>query len=243
MELLRNLFHKMKFYYSINWVKTLYFNFKKFPFSIALKLPVYFYGSVKLKNISGKVIFKAPIKSGMIGFGQPYELITRSKGTAEFSLEGKMILNGHVQFGKDYLIHVAQNATLEMGNMSSLGHSGKIMCYDKITFGDFARIGYESQLLDSTAHQMINTVSGEIYPLTAPIRLGNYNYISNRVTILSKTITSDYCTIASNTLCNKDYTSLGENILIGGIPAKLIKKNISRDWEGEKEDLMKWLII
>ena len=60
---------------------------------------------------------------------------------------------------------------------------------------------------------------------------------------MQKTSTPNYCTIASNTLCNKDYTALGENILIGGIPAKLLKENISRDWEGEKAGLNKYLII
>lgn len=243
MGMLRNLYQKIQFYCSINWTKTLYFNFKKFPFSLAKKLPIYFYGSVKLKNISGEIILNAPIKSGMIGFGQPYEIISRSKGIAEFNLEGKMIFNGHVQFGKDYLVHVGPNAILAMGNMSSLGHSGKIICFDKITLGDFARIGYESQLSDTTVHQMIDTVSGEKYPFTAPIKLGNYNYISNRVTILSNTNTPDFCTIASNSLCTKDYTSFGQNVLIGGIPAKLLKSNIARDWQGEMSQLEQWLKV
>ncbi len=243
MGLLRDFYQKLKFYYSVNWSKTLYFNFMKFPFSTAQKLPVYFYGSVKLKNISGTITINAPIKAGMIGFGQSYEIITCSKGTAEFYLEGKMIFNGYVQFGKDYLIHVAQNATLEMGNMSSLGNSGKIICFHKITLGDFARIGYESQLSDTTVHQMINTVTKEKLPLTAPIRIGNYNYISNRVTILSNTSTPDFCTIASNSLCTKDYCSLGNHILIGGVPAQFLKDNISRDWEGEMKQLENWLQV
>lgn len=243
MGLLRNLYQKMQFYYSINWTKTVYFNFKKFPFLIAQKLPVYFYGSAKLKNISGEIHINAPLKSGMIGFGQPYEIISHSKGTAEFNLEGNIIFNGYVQFGKDYFIHVAKGATLEMGNMASLGHSGKIICYNKITFGDYARVGYESQLCDTTVHQMIDTVTGEKYPLTGSINLGNYNYISNRVTILSKTITPNFCSVASNSLCSKDYSSLGQNILIGGIPANLIRNNISRDWEGEMGELEKWLKI
>ena len=73
--------------------------------------------------------------------------------------------------------------------------------------------------------------------------LNYYNFVSNRVTIMQKTITPKNCTIASNTLCNKDYTTFGENILIGGIPAKLLKENISRDWEGERENLERNLII
>jgi hypothetical protein len=61
--------------------------------------------------------------------------------------------------------------------------------------------------------------------------------------IMSKTKTNNYCTVASNSLCNKDYTGLGLNILIGGIPAKFIKDSISRDWEGEEKLLEGQLIV
>ena len=57
------------------------------------------------------------------------------------------------------------------------------------------------------------------------------------------TVTPNYCVVASNSVVNKDYTPLGNNILLGGIPAKLIKKNYSRDWEGEKELLEDFLIL
>jgi hypothetical protein len=60
---------------------------------------------------------------------------------------------------------------------------------------------------------------------------------------MKNTQTPVNCIIASNSLINKDYTTLGENILIGGIPAKLLKENISRDWEGERENLERNLII
>jgi hypothetical protein len=63
------------------------------------------------------------------------------------------------------------------------------------------------------------------------------------VTVLQGTKTPDFCTIASNSLCNADYTSFGSNILIGGIPTKFIKDSISRDWEGEKAALDAYLII
>ena len=179
----------------------------------------------------------------MIGFGQRYELVSQSKKTAQLVLEGTFVCKGHVQFGIDYFIYVAKDAYLEMGHLSSMASNGKIICKEKIVLGNFARIGSEAQLIDTNFHTMFHTETGEKYPMNAPIELGNYNFVSNRVTIMQKTITPDNCTIASNTLCNKDYTSLGENILIGGIPAKLLKENISRDWEGEKERLEKYLII
>lgn len=60
---------------------------------------------------------------------------------------------------------------------------------------------------------------------------------------MKNTKTPINCIVASNSLINKDYTQFGENILIGGMPAKLIKENIVRDWEGEHENLEKYLIV
>lgn len=179
----------------------------------------------------------------MIGFGQPYEFISRSRGIAELMLNGTFVFKGHVQFGIDYFIHIASGAYCEFGHLASLANRGKIICKDRIVLGECARIGSESQLIDTNFHQMINTETGEKYPMTAPIELGSYNFISNRVSIMQQTKTPDYCTIASNTLCNKDYTQLGNNILIGGIPAKLLGRNISRDWQGEREAMDRNLIV
>lgn len=240
---LRLIYHRFKFYYSVNWTKTLYFNFKKFPFAIAKKLPVFFYGKVKFTAITGKIKIDAPIRRGMIGFGQPYEMNTIHKGIAEVNIAGTLIFKGHVQFGKDYFVYIMTNAYCEFGHMSSLASSGKLICTDQIILGNYARFGSECQLIDTNFHQMIDTKSGEIYEITSPIQIGNYNFISNRVSIMKGTKTPDYCTVASNSLCTKNYNSWGNNILIGGIPAKLIRNNISRDWQGECKELDAYLTI
>lgn len=241
MDIIGKLYQKLKFYFSINWTKTIYFNFKKFPFKTAVKFPVYFYGKVRFQNIEGKIIIDAPIKSRMIGFGVQYESNTCSKGIAEIFLQGTVKFKGHVQIGKDYFIYVSKNAYLEMGHMASLGSSGKIICNNRIVMGTFARVGFESQIMDSNFHQMLDTLTGEKFEKTAPITIGNFNYIGNRVTILSKTVTPNNCTISSSSFCSNDYSLLGENVLIGGIPAKLLRKNISRDWENEVPWLLKVL--
>ena len=158
-------------------------------------------------------------------------------------MEGQFLVNGHIQFGKDYFVYIKKGAQLQMGHMASLASQGKIICTNSISLGSWARIGSESQLMDTNFHQMIDTTTNEKIHTTNSITIGNYNFFSNRVSIMSNTITPDFCTIASNSLTNKNYTFLGRNTLIGGLPAKLIKENISRDWEGERESLEKNLII
>jgi len=234
---------KIQFYRSINWIKTLYFNYKKFPFAIAKKLPVYFYGPVKFQDISGEIIIDAPIKRGMIGFGQQYEFNTVHKGFSEIKLAGKIVFKGHAPIGKDYFIFVGKDAVLHYGHMSTLASGSKIICTNSIIIGNYVQTGADTQITDSNFHPMMNTVTKEVYAINGKVQLGNFNFTGGRVTIMKGTKTPDCCTIASNSLCNNDYTTLGENILIGGMPAKLLKTNISRDWAGEMADMDRWLIV
>jgi acetyltransferase-like isoleucine patch superfamily enzyme len=239
----RSFYHKLKFYYSVNWSKTLYFNFKKFPFETAKKLPVFFYGKVKFTSIIGEIQIEGKIQKGMIGFGQPYELNKAHKGIAELFVLGKLIFKGKFQFGKDCFVFVGENAVCELGNMASMASSGKLICTEKIVLGNYARFGSEAQIIDTNFHDLIDTQTREKLQKSAPIFIGNYNFVSNRVSVLKGTQTPDFCTIASNSLCTKDYKDLGENILIGGVPAKLIRNNISRDWQGEKQQLDDFLTV
>jgi acetyltransferase-like isoleucine patch superfamily enzyme len=218
-----------------------YFNFKKFPFGVAIKLPVFFYGKVKFHDLTGEMILKGPIKRGMIGFGQSFELFKKEQGIAEIYLAGTLVCNGNAHFGKDYLVFIGSKAYCELGDMFAFGSRGKLLCYDKIVFGEYVRVGFESQVIDSNFHPLLDLKTGKTRPLTSPIQIGSYNWVGNRTSIMPKTITPDYCIMASNSLCNKDYSALGNTILIGGIPAKLIAENISRDWDGEKEQLREWM--
>ena len=209
------------------------------PFSSAKKLPVIFYGPVRFNSLRGKLIIDAPIKRGMIGFGQRFEMIRKHKGHAELTLNGTLAFKGHAHIGKDCFLHIADNAYCEFGFMGCLGSDVKLICTQKVIIGNWAGIGYECQISDSNYHPMKNIKTGEYYPLNKPIKIGDYNSFTNRISIMSGTVTPNNCVVASNSVCNKDYSTLGEFILIGGIPAKLIKDNYARDWELEKERLLR----
>jgi acetyltransferase-like isoleucine patch superfamily enzyme len=231
---------KIVFFFSVNWIKTIYFNYKMLPYDQAKKLPFYFYGKVKFANLSGKVIIDSSIKTAMIGFGKKFETTTLAKGVAKLHIEGELVFKGYVHIGNDYLLYVGKDAYCEFGNMSGLGSDVKLICNHKIQLGQWTGVAYESQLMDSNSHPMMNTKTGEYYDMVGPIVLGDYNAISNRVSIMANTITANNCVIASNSLLNKDYSSFGEEVLLGGMPAKVLKTNFARDWEGEKENLKKW---
>lgn len=239
----QKVYLKVLNFFQVNWIKTLYVNFKMFSFSEAVKLPVVIFGKCSLVNLSGKIKFESSVKFGMLGLGQRYEVFKIDAGVAELNIQGNLILKDRAQFGYDYKIFIGKNAELRIGNMSSMASGAKVICTKKIVLGDFCRMGSECQLIDTNFHDLKNPLTNEIAIRNNEIHLGSFNFISNRVSIMGKTNTGDHVTIASNTLLNKNYTSLGEHILIGGIPARKIKDNISRDWETEKEALLDYLTI
>lgn len=242
MSGLKKFYHKLRFACTVNWYKTLLFNFKKFPFSIAKKLPVFFYGRVKFKSIKGDVIIKGSVKRGMIAFGLSYEMNSKRINIAELALYGTLIFEGYTQIGKDVFLYIGKNAQCEFAAMTGIASRSQVFCTHHIRLGYYTRVGDHCKISDNDFHQMINPLSKEKYVMKKAVKLGQYNYIGSHVSIGKGTETPDYCTVASQSLCTKDYKNLGENILIGGIPAKLLKENISRDWEGE-DQMMRTLIL
>ena len=55
------IYYKIKRWTKVNWTKTIYFNFSKFPLETAKKLPVFFYGKVSFQSIKAAIV--NPIKS------------------------------------------------------------------------------------------------------------------------------------------------------------------------------------
>jgi acetyltransferase-like isoleucine patch superfamily enzyme len=242
MTPLRKLRKRWKAFWYVNWIKTYYFNLKMFPFKTAMKLPVYIYGNYKLTNLCGKIRIDAPIKKGMIGFGHPFEVRTRSSGLGEIVIAGTLVFKGNVHIERDVYFQVGYDAYCEIGNFSSLGSQVIFICRERIVLGDYVRVTYQTQVLDSIFHQLIDLKTNTKKPKTAPVELGSYNWVGNRSTIMKGTKTSDYTTIGSNSLCNKDYSGLGNHIVIGGVPAKLLQTEVTRDWEGEQHILDSLLV-
>jgi len=247
MSKLRQVFNKIKnkihWCFKINWIKTWYFNISFFSLKDALKLPVLIFGPCKLTSLKGNFVFNVPIETGIITFGHPFEIFKKPAFGSEIIVDGTWTVNGAICFGIDTKLYIEKNANFEHGAWCTVSTMSKIYCSKYITFGDFVQIGDESMVLDTNFHDLYDLEKKINLPKSGSIHLGSYIYIGLRTTIKSGTIIQDHAMVASNSLCNKDYTSLGSNVLIGGIPAKFIKSGISRDWESEKEQLKNYLTI
>lgn len=234
---------RFKHFSSISWYQTLKINFRAFAFKEASLLPIIVYRGFKIVKFNGKIILKTKAKFGLIGFGQPYEIFKRKRNCGEAIINGLLEINGSVQFGLDTKLFIKENAVLKLGHINSFASRTEIICFKSISIGNWVQFGNDCLITDTNFHELKDLSTQTKLAMNKDITIGSYNFVGARSTIKGNTTTADNCLVGTNSLLNKNYFSLGENIILGGIPAKLIKENIVRDWETEKENLENYLTI
>ena len=182
-----------------NWPAILYFNFKMLPFKQAIHLPFDFYHRVRFNNLSGK------------------------RQCSVITLRGYMELGYGIEFGTGISLVIDKDARFVLGNKVRLGANSKIYCTKQIEMGDEIDFSWECQIFDTNFHYIKNVETGKIYPIDSPIKIGSYVWFGNRVNVMKGTVIPDNTIVASNSLCNKNYSEVGEYVLLAGSPA-LIKK-------------------
>jgi acetyltransferase-like isoleucine patch superfamily enzyme len=212
----------------LNISKTIYFNFKVFPWHTAIQLPVYFFGPVKFASLKGAVIIKSDvIKRGMVRFGCREENIIATGEPSRLSIEGELIFKGESKFAHAIQILIWTKGQLTIGDNSWIGSFTKIVAFRSIEIGNNFLASWECQVFDTDFHFIENTKTGTIADTSGTVIVGENVWLGSRSTILKNTIIPAYCIIASGSLCNKDYSaSCPPGSVIGGMPAKFIKEGV-----------------
>ena len=102
-----------------NLLKTLYFNFKVFEFSVAKKIPVFLYGSIGFEGVHRGCVSLTKVKTGCvkIGGGWHTEMFGYSNRFKSFvCIKGKLELGEDVVMLQGVLISISKGAVLRIGN-------------------------------------------------------------------------------------------------------------------------------
>lgn len=111
---------------------------------------------------------------------------------------------------------------LKMMNRSSLGEKCWIYAMAPINIGSFSCIGKDVYLLTGSHDIEKNTFD----LITRPITIGDGCWIATASTILPGISIGDYSVVAAGSVVCK---SVDDNTVVGGNPARFIKKRIIRD--------------
>ncbi len=227
-------------FWKINWIKTLWFNFKILPFNQALKCPIIIAYNTKIKSI-GNIIFTNDIYTGMVSLG--VIRLSSFETTAIpliFNNKGTLNIGGRLKIHPGSVISIVKNATMTTGDRVGFGAGSKIICRKSITLGNDVRCSWNVQILDSDFHFLYNIEKDKYYPRTKDIVIGNNIFVGNGCTIGKGTILPDGCVVSCISKVSGDFTKQSENLLIAGNPAIVIKKgvNISSGWFPEEEKII-----
>ena len=120
-------------------------------------------------------------------------------------------------------IYVNKNAKLIIGS-GFINHNLNMSCFERIEIGEKVSISENLTIRDSDNHTILYGEGKSI--MTQPIKIGNNVWIGINVTILKGVEIGDNVIVAAGSVVNKSFPN---NVLIAGVPAKIINKNVK--WE------------
>lgn len=206
----------------INWIKTIWFNFKALPFKQAIKFPFVLGYHTRIKKV-GVIKAEGYISPFMISFGLIRLNTDSTSERVVFSNKGTVIFHGRAKFHSGAKINVRDGGVLSFGERDSIGSCTKIVCTRKISLGRDFQISWEGQLFDTDFHFLTNMSTGKIYPREKPIIIGNEVFIGNRCTIGKGTTLPDGATVSCCSKVSGDFSKDGDYPLIVGNPATIVK--------------------
>ena len=167
----------------------------------------------------------------MMGVIRLPALETYSEPTV-FTNKGTFIVKGNVKFHPGVKFCIGKNATMTVGNHVGFGANAKIVCSKSITIGNDVRVSWSSQIFDTDFHFLYNIEKDKYYPNTKPITIGDNVFIGNNCTLAKGTVLPNGCGVSCVSKTAGDFTKDGENLLISGNPAVIVKKgvNFSSGW-------------
>ena len=229
------------FCHCFNPLYTLYFNLVFFPFKQAIKMPVFVYGWPKLFSQSGSFECEGKCRPGMLRLNVSFsEGPQYSGGNSEFLIYGKVILRNFndkeiCEIGSGCRFSAFPNSEVVIYGNSKIANYCNITIYSKLTIGTVSRIAHRCQIIDSNYHYIADFVKGRVKRLATPIYIGDYCWVCNSTTVTGGAIIPKRTIVGSNSLVNKDMSSIPEGSIIGGAPAKLITSGSYRVENGELE--------
>jgi len=130
----------------------------------------------------------------------------------------KLIVTGGFKIYTGFHISISKGATLKLGS-GYINNRVTIDCYNSISIGDGVIISKGVTIRDSDNHYINGNLEN-----SAPIVIEDNVWIGLNVTILKGVKIENGSVIAAGSVVTKD---VKRNTLVGGVPARVIKENIT----------------
>jgi len=204
---------------------TFYFNFTYFKFQDAIKLPVLVSKNTILKAIKGSVIIDGPLYYGRVIIGGGHVgIFDKRRSKTMWEVSGTVNFKGKAYIGHGSKIVVIRGGELILGDRFSITAETSIIAAKKIEFGNSCLLSWDILIMDSDAHTISNNL-GEIINAPKEIIFGDGVWMGCRCTVLKGAIIPNGAVVGAGSIVSRELDK--EQTLYAGVPAKLLKENIS----------------
>ena len=215
MKYIRLIFYK---FYS------LLFCLRYLPFGQALHIPVLIHPSVRVKMRRGGISFQGSLRSSMLVIGFP-GTTGQSNCRTLISIErgGRFVVSENVQMARGTRVVIGHRGMLQIGRHFWCNGDCYFHCTTKISIGDDNMYGWGISFNTSDGHHVYD--NGQQKPMEGNITIGNHVWIASNCHVAKNTVIAENCVVAQNSLVNRTFVKT--ECLIGGIPAKVIKEDVT----------------
>lgn len=215
----------MRNYLQYITLNTLRFNFHYFPFSTAIRFPVFVSRQTKLSFRRGEVVLNS-VKTGVvkIGFGG-VGIFDRSRSRTIWEVAGKVIFHGKCNMGHGSRVSVNKTGVLEFGDKFVISAESAIVCSKHISFGDGCLLSWDILVMDTDFHNIYSS-DGTCVNAPAEIIIGDNVWVGCRATIMKGVVIAPGSIIGAGAVITKSCSS--SNSIYAG-HNKFIKTDVR--WE------------
>lgn len=186
---------------------------------------------LRLRNSPAKILIfpkmHCKVQRNAVVDGRGYFLLgKRWEGSAYMPSEFKLMSGASLTLNGIFLIHTGCSISVNSGGRLVVGsgyasNNVTIDCFERVVIGQGVAISKGVTIRDSDSH----AINGK-NPVSAPITIGNHVWIGLNATILKGVSIGDGAVVAAGAMVTRDVPA---NALVGGVPAKVIKSNVTWD--------------
>lgn len=205
--------------YALSVPKSLYVSYRLVGGKYFYKLPIMVRFNTKLLSLRGHVKLIGGGKFGGLkfGFGE-VGIFDKAYERTVLQIEGTIRLEGKAYIGHGSRVVVGSEGILTLGDHFISTAAMNLICWKDITFGHDVTISWNTLIMDTDFHEIVNMETGIAYEKTKPIIIGNNVWLCTRSVILKGSVIPNGCIVGAGALVSKQFNN--ENTIIAGNPAK-----------------------
>ena len=237
LNVLTRLWRIVKTLWLMKWMfrslfSSIFFNFHYLPFRQAIKLPILLYKPRFIK-IKGKIQITGPVTFGMIQLGKFSANINPNNGISFENLGGTITFEGRCLIGNSAYLVVGPKGNLTIGNGFRNTTGIRIICYKSIVFGQYVSIGWNSILMDTNFHPLIDKRDNTCKKASGPIEIGSYNWLGTECLVMHSTKTPPRCIFGARCTITKRSEMESYCVTVPSSKCIVATNNVYRDIGGD----------